>query len=297
MPKVFISHAWEDNEISRKLAEYLMRDGAEIWIDTSRVTGGDILPDAIGEGIAWCDVFLLVWSKSAKDSYYVTLERNCAIDNRKRIIPCVIDDEKLPTILSAFLRIDFKNFEQGYCHLASDLKFIPKQIMLRSNPQELSQDEVKEMLKKYDFFDSYDNKNGHGFDNLFEQQTIKKDEVFIDGATGLMWQQSGSADEMNFENANEWIKELNLKGFAGFNDWRLPTLEEALSLMEPEENKNGLYIHPLFDYKQTELWTTDLLKGEDRAWVAYFNGGSCSVASFYGYSYVRAVRSIQSSQE
>lgn len=297
MPKVFISHAWEDNEISRKLAEYLMRDGAEVWIDTSRVSGGDILPDAIGEGIAWCDVFLLVWSKSAKDSYYVTLERNCAIDNRKRIIPCVIDDEKLPTILSAFLRIDFKNFEQGYHHLASDLKFIPKQTIFRSTPLELSQDEVKEMVKKYDFFDSYDNQDGKGFDNQFEQQIIKGDEVITDGATGLMWQQGGSADEMNFENASEWIKELNLKGFAGFNDWHLPTLEEALSLMEPEENQNGLYINPLFDHKQAELWTTDLLKGEDRAWVAYFNGGSCSVASFYGYSYVRAVRSIQSSRE
>ena len=53
-----------------------------------------------------------------------------------------------------------------------------------------------------------------------------------------MWQQSGSSERMQFEDAKKWITELNLKGFAGFNDWRLPTLEEAMSLMEPEQ-KNG----------------------------------------------------------
>lgn len=297
MPKIFISHATEDSEISRRLAEYLRRDGAEVWIDTSRVAGGDILPDAIGEGIAWCDIFLLVWSRSAKDSYYVTLERNCAIENKKRIIPCLIDNEKLPTILSPFLRIDFTNLEQGYHILADDLKFISKQTIFRSTPQELSQDEVKAMLIKHNFFDSYDNKNGHGFDNQFELKTINGEAVIIDNATGLMWQQSGSADEMIFENAHEWIKELNLRDFAGFNDWRLPTLEQTLSLMEPEKNENDLYINPLFDYKQTEIWTADKFKGDDRVWIAYFIGGSCSVASFFGYSYVRAVRSIHSPQE
>lgn len=121
MPKIFISHSWEDNEIARKLAEYLRRDGAEVWIDTSRICGGDSLPDAIGEGIEWCDSMVLMWSKSAKYSRYVTLERNCALNLNKRIIPCVIDKEKLPTIISHFLHIDFKNVEQGYSNLAKSI--------------------------------------------------------------------------------------------------------------------------------------------------------------------------------
>ena len=30
MPKVFISHSWEDSEIAREIAANLKRDGAEI---------------------------------------------------------------------------------------------------------------------------------------------------------------------------------------------------------------------------------------------------------------------------
>ena len=68
--KVFISHAWEDNEISRQLAEYLKRDGADIWIDYSKIHGGDSLPRRISEALDWCDTLILLWSKSAINSYY-----------------------------------------------------------------------------------------------------------------------------------------------------------------------------------------------------------------------------------
>ena len=110
MPKVFISHSWEDNEISRKLADNLRRDGAEVWIDTARIAGGDSLPEVIGEGIEWCNAFILIWSKSAKTSRYVRMEWNCAFNIDKRVVPCITDNKKLPVILSHLLHIDFKNF-------------------------------------------------------------------------------------------------------------------------------------------------------------------------------------------
>jgi len=82
MPKIFISHSWEDNDISRKLAEYLKRDGADIWIDYARISGGDSLPEIIGDAIEWCDIMVLVWSKSAASSYFVKLEWTCALTNQ-----------------------------------------------------------------------------------------------------------------------------------------------------------------------------------------------------------------------
>jgi hypothetical protein len=39
-----------------------------------------------------------------------------------------------------------------------------------------------------------------------------------------------------------------------YNDWRLPTLEEAVSLLESDK-KNGLFIAPVFDKWQSSIWT------------------------------------------
>jgi hypothetical protein len=59
----------------------------------------------------------------------------------------------------------------------------------------------------------------------------------VDRATGLMWQQAGSAEEMSFAEAGMYVAQLNAgNGFAGYRGWRLPTLEEAMSLIEPVEN-------------------------------------------------------------
>lgn len=124
MAKVFISHSWKDNDISRKIARYLKQDGAEIWIDYARIKPGEGLPDRIGEALEWCDTLVLVWSKSAADSYYVGLEWQSALDLQKSIIPCIIDETKRPAILRGFLYIDFNNFDRGYQQLfqAMELK-------------------------------------------------------------------------------------------------------------------------------------------------------------------------------
>jgi hypothetical protein len=329
--KVFISHSWEDNEISRKLAEYLKRDGADIWIDYSKIHGGDSLPRRISEALEWCDTLILLWSKSAKDSYYVNLEWENALDLRKIIIPCLLDETKRPAILRRCLFIDFKNFDVGYSQLAyafdlvmqpevikkvappvieklkkeSETPVVPPpiqrvlkpKILFRSKAKTLSADDVKSMLKKFDFFDSSWNKAGRGFDNQYKAETIKGDKVILDEASGLMWQQGGSPESMSYEAAKKWVEDLNNNGYAGYHDWRLPTLEEAMSLMEPRKNKD-LYIDPIFDSNQTWIWTSDPYQGAaGRQWVVNFSTGYCNDLSalYYYLVYVRAVCFGQSS--
>lgn len=114
MPKVFISHSWEDNEIARNLAQQLKQDGAEIWIDYARISGGDSLSDRISEALEWCDILILIWSKAASESYYVKLEWQSALDLQKKIIPCIVDDTNRPIILRSLVYIDFSVFENGY---------------------------------------------------------------------------------------------------------------------------------------------------------------------------------------
>ncbi|ETR66052.1 MAG: hypothetical protein OMM_13320, partial [Candidatus Magnetoglobus multicellularis str. Araruama] len=56
-------------------------------------------------------------------------------------------------------------------------------------------------------------------------------EIVIDHATGLMWQKSGSDHWISHEDGNKYIQGLNNENFAGYNDWRMPTIDELISLL------------------------------------------------------------------
>ncbi len=104
-----------------------------------------------------------------------------------------------------------------------------------------------------------------------------------------MWQQSGSSEIMASEDTKAYIARLNQERFAGYGDWRLPTLEEAMSLMAAKKMANNLYIDPVFDAKQEWIRTSDQFSAS-RAWSAGFLGGSCFNGVFGSSYYVRAVR-------
>jgi formylglycine-generating enzyme required for sulfatase activity len=125
MAKVFISHSWHDNDIAKRIAENLKRDGADIWIDYATIKSGAI-PVRISQALEWCDTMVLIWSKAAVDSYYVGLEWQSALDLQKPIIPCTIDQTKRPAILRGFLFIDFRDFNSAYEQLFQALEIKQK---------------------------------------------------------------------------------------------------------------------------------------------------------------------------
>lgn len=161
---------------------------------------------------------------------------------------------------------------------------------LRHIPEQtLSPDAVQGMLREKGLFDTRRNPAGHGVSHTYEIQ--KNGKVVYDRSSGLMWQQAGSQGEMNYRDAKDFIAALNKDRFAGFHDWRLPTLEEAISLVEPAKKKGDLHIDPIFDPCQKRVWTSDFRKN-GMAWAVWFDSGFCD----YAYTdnnirhYVRAVR-------
>jgi hypothetical protein len=131
-------------------------------------------------------------------------------------------------------------------------------------------------------------KRERAFTNKYSRIEAKGDTVVIDYATGLTWQQSGSPDSMSYTNAEKFVRDLNDKKFAGHSDWRLPTLEEAMSLMEPKKH-GELYINPIFDHEQRRIWTADK-SSAGSAWGVFFDDGYCFNLDLYDFYYVRAVR-------
>ncbi|MBD3307438.1 DUF1566 domain-containing protein, partial [candidate division KSB3 bacterium] len=123
-----------------------------------------------------------------------------------------------------------------------------------------------------------------------QNQYERQGDVVVDHATGLMWQQAGS-DELGYKEVEQYVEALNRKQFAGYSDWRLPTIPELMSLLEPEKKHGDLYIDPVFDKKQAWCWSADRrTKGErssESAWLVHFYRGLVYWSSLYRYTYVR----------
>lgn len=113
-----------------------------------------------------------------------------------------------------------------------------------------------------------------------------------------MWHQSGSSEYMNWKKAKKWLKKVNMKGYAGYSDWRLPTVEEAVSLLESKTGKSNYFIDPIFAKKQWGMWTGDKngwdIQRGTRAWVVTFINGTVNQSYINSAStYVRPVRLLQ----
>ena len=161
-------------------------------------------------------------------------------------------------------------------------------VQLRSQYTTIKGDEAQDMLKSKGFFDKQWNPS-RTFANKYETKTINGDKVIVDNAAGLMWHPGGCDKGIEFTQAREWINTLNTNGYAGFKDWRMPTLEEAASLVESSKKNGNLYIDPGFSAAQTNTWTGDL-SSSNAAWIVFFDMGRVNRDYFYNYFFVRPVR-------
>ncbi len=118
------------------------------------------------------------------------------------------------------------------------------------------------------------------------------DGTIIDLATDLMWQKSGSPKDINYGEAKVYIKKLNQEKFAGYRDWRLPTVDELKFLLTSEKQSNGLYINPIFGKNQSCFWTSDS-RASGGVWRVDFSYGVVYWYFLGGKLYVRAVRSVK----
>ncbi|MDM8539016.1 DUF1566 domain-containing protein [Desulfobacterales bacterium HSG17] len=66
-------------------------------------------------------------------------------------------------------------------------------------------------------------------DSVTDHQFINPDGTVTDIKTGLMWQQMGTTAPMNWKDALAQCENMNL---AGYTDWRLPSINELLSISD-----------------------------------------------------------------
>jgi len=154
------------------------------------------------------------------------------------------------------------------------------------------------MIKDRNFYSKNYNPSGD-FANEFVDNG---DGTVTDRVTGLMWQKEGSPSEVTFEGASDYAKALNAERFGGYTNWRLPTIEELCSLLEPIQNKKGQHIDPVFAGNIYASWSCDRFVdvGIPRGLVVSFTRGDVVISSGsvsgllrYERQFVRAVRTMK----
>ncbi len=114
------------------------------------------------------------------------------------------------------------------------------------------------------------------------------DKVVEDRATGLVWQRAGSVYSLDWNAAQDYAARLDAEGFAGRRGWRLPTVTELCSLLEPAPELGDMCVGPLFSQEQSVVWSTDR-KTFAHAWKAHLQLGYIGAANMLCPLHVRAV--------
>ena len=115
--------------------------------------------------------------------------------------------------------------------------------------------------------------------------------VVADRSTNLGWQQSGSEFPVSWQQAHAYIEALNHRRYAGIDRWRLPTVDELLSLLSGNPQEEDFCIEPVFDLTQKWLWSCDR-RSFTAGWYVSVEHGFVGWQDFTAYYSVRAVHTL-----
>jgi hypothetical protein len=137
---------------------------------------------------------------------------------------------------------------------------------------------------------------------------IVQDGVATDTETGLIWLRFahgqrwengtvvGNAEKVTWDEAMKIPQKFNQKSYGGYNDWRVPTIDELKTLIDMVKGKEGNYIDAdAFPKNDLRFWSSSLYDSKYVWNVCFSDGYSYSSVNYYG-SNVRLVRQEKSTQ-
>ena len=120
-----------------------------------------------------------------------------------------------------------------------------------------------------------------------EWEVLDKDLV-LDCRNRLIWERSGSAYPENVSQTLARIDRMNRRHVGGIDSWRLPTVDELITLVELPSRFEHFCAPPVFDPLQKRLWSSDR-KSATAFWFVSLDIGFVGWLDNTGYAYSRAV--------
>ena len=154
----------------------------------------------------------------------------------------------------------------------SEAKGAPVRLPFES--AELSEEDITALVREYRLVDHERNPEG-----TYEAELVDNGDglTVTDLRSGLMWQREG-VDITSNRGLRKKVTQLNAQEFAGYGDWRIPTMAEALSLMRREKNNKDQYVHPCFSAAQPFIFA-DAVRNPGGYWFVDFKQGRAFWAS------------------
>lgn len=107
--RIFVSYSTKDLSHAAQIKELLESAGAQVFVaEYSLPVGAELTPKILA-AIKACDLFLLLWSESAKKSEWVPQEIGAAKAGQRPIVPLLLDKGgEVPGFLrgTKYLRVD-----------------------------------------------------------------------------------------------------------------------------------------------------------------------------------------------
>jgi len=125
--QVFISHAFENKPIAKKIAEDLTNNGYRAWFDEWEIKVGDSIVEKINEGIKDTAFMIVLFSRCSVEKSWVKKEMNAGfVEELKRkkiyVLPALIEDCDIPPLFSDKRYADFTvSYELGINEILKSL--------------------------------------------------------------------------------------------------------------------------------------------------------------------------------
>ena len=182
LPKVFISHQWQDMQLADRLSRDL-EPFANVWIDFRNLRPGDAIQNTIDTVLKEIDLVLLIWSEHAQKSQGVQAEIQTCLDLNVRIVPCIFSYDKegkpfppLEGPLAQILGVDFHHYGSGLAQLTLLLTQIMNERLPQEAAAELKGDPRTQMLQYLKGYLNY-LANYRDLENVDDQRSYWVDKI------------------------------------------------------------------------------------------------------------------------
>lgn len=149
--RIYICYTQHDLDHVRPIHSGLANLGQKVFFDKDSIPAGEDWERLLEKEIKSSDAVVLLWSAAAASSPWVMHELSKALLHEKLVVPCMVDNEPLPTLIKNIQALKWDGTESAMLKLYDSLGLNPTESDGQGGPQTLreSLDLYRQKIGKY----------------------------------------------------------------------------------------------------------------------------------------------------